>query len=117
MYELGYVGSMIPNGLSHRRDVVLARDGKEVKGAYQKNDNQEPTVSKDKEKKWGRNCKALLPPPAQEVDISFLVVGVSCSPLTGINTNDSSVGPSISMSSMRMQPLEMILWHETQTIT
>jgi hypothetical protein len=29
----------------------------------------------------------------------LLVGGVSCSPLTGINANDSSIGPSIGMSS------------------
>jgi hypothetical protein len=34
--------------------VGVARDGKEVKEAYQKKDNQEQTVSKDKEKKRGR---------------------------------------------------------------
>jgi hypothetical protein len=64
-----------------------------------RNDNQELTVSKDKEKERGRKTKTLPPIPAQEVDI-FLVVGsVSCSPLTGINANDSSIGPSIGMNS------------------
>jgi hypothetical protein len=57
----------------------------------QKKDNQESTASKDKEKKRGRKCKMLPPPPAQEVDVPLLVGGVSCSPLTGINANDSSV--------------------------
>jgi hypothetical protein len=42
----------------------------------------------------------MLPPiPAQEVDIPLVVGGVSCSPLTGINANDSFIGPSIGMSS------------------
>ncbi len=77
----------------------FARDGKEVKGAYQKKDNQEQTVSKDKEKKRGRKSKMLSPTPAQEVDIPLVIGGVSCSPLSGINANDSSIGPSIVMSS------------------
>ncbi len=42
----------------------------------------------------------MLPPiPAQEVDIPLVVGGVSCSPVTGINANDSSKEPSIGMSS------------------
>ncbi len=89
---------MIYNGPSHRRDAVLARGGKEGK-ELKKKDNQEPTVSKDKEKKRGRKCKMLPPPLAQEVDVPLVVGGVSCSILTGINANDSSVGPSIGMSS------------------
>jgi hypothetical protein len=64
-----------------------------------KKDNQEQTVSKDKEKKRGRKSKTLPPIPAQEVDIPLVVGGVSCSPLTGINANDSSIGPSIGMNS------------------
>ncbi len=56
-------------------------------------------MSKDKEKKRGRKTKTLPPIPAQEVDIPFVVGIVSCSPLTGINGNDSSIGPSIGMSS------------------
>jgi hypothetical protein len=57
-------------------------------------------VSKDKEKKRGRKSKTLPPIPAQEVDIFLVVGGASCSPLTGgINANDSSIGPSIGMSS------------------
>ncbi len=79
--------------------MVLARGGKEGKGAYSKKNNQEPTVLKDKEKKRGRKHKTLPPPPAQEVDVHLLVGSVSCSPLTGININDSSVEPSIGMSS------------------
>ncbi len=54
---------------------------------------------KDKEKKRGRKRKMLPPSPAKEVDDPLLVGGVSCSPLTGINANDSSVGPFIGMSS------------------
>ncbi len=56
-------------------------------------------MSKDKEKKRGRKSKTLPPIPAQEVDIPLVVGGVSCSPLTGINANDSSIGPSIGMNS------------------
>ncbi len=55
-------------------------------------------MSKDKEKKRGRN-KTLPPISAKEVDIPLVIGGVSCSPLTGINANDSSIGPSIGMSS------------------
>ncbi len=64
-----------------------------------KKDNQELTVLKEKEKKRGRKGITLPPPPAQEVDVPLLVGGVSCSPLTGINANDGSVGSSIGMSS------------------
>jgi hypothetical protein len=64
-----------------------------------KKNNQEQTVSKDKEKKRGRKSKTLPPIPAREVDIPLVVGGVSCSPLTGVNANDSSIGPSIGMSS------------------
>ncbi len=56
-------------------------------------------MSKDKEKKRGRKTNTLPPTPAQEVDIPLVVGGDSCSPLTGINANDSSIGPSIGMSS------------------
>jgi hypothetical protein len=43
---------VIHNGLSRRRDAVVARDGKEVKrGLSNKKGNQEQTVFKDKEKK------------------------------------------------------------------
>jgi hypothetical protein len=57
-------------------------------------------VSKDKEKKRGRKSKTLPPIPAQEVDILLVVGSASCSPLTGgVNANDSSMGPSIGMSS------------------
>jgi hypothetical protein len=79
------VSSVIHTGLSHRRDVVIARDGKEGKGTHTKRDNQKPTASNDKEKKKGRKCKMLPPPPAKEVDVPLLVGGVSCSLLTGIN--------------------------------
>jgi hypothetical protein len=56
-------------------------------------------VSKDKEKKRGRKTKMLPPIPALEVAIPLVVGVVSCSPLTGINANDSSIGQSIGMSS------------------
>ncbi len=80
-----------------------------------KRDNQEQTVSKDKEKKRGRKNKMLPPIPALEVDIPLEVDGTSCSPLTGgINANNSSIGPSIVMSSYGMQLLETILCQETQ---
>jgi hypothetical protein len=69
------MSSVIHNGLSHRRDVVVSRDGKEGKGACPKKDNQEPTVLKDKEKKRGKTCKMLPPPPAQEVNAPLLVGG------------------------------------------
>jgi hypothetical protein len=55
-------------------------------------------VSKDKEKKMGRKTKTPTI-PAQDVDIPLVVGGVSCSPLTGINVYDRSIGPSIGMSS------------------
>jgi hypothetical protein len=65
-----------------------------------KKDKQEQTVSKDNEKKKGRKSKMLPTAPAQEVDIPLVVGGASCSPLTrGINANDSSIRPSIGMSS------------------
>jgi hypothetical protein len=57
-------------------------------------------VSKDNKKRRGRKSKMLPTAPAQEVDIPLVVGGASCSPLTrGINANDSSIGPSIGMSS------------------
>jgi hypothetical protein len=56
-------------------------------------------VSTDKEKKRGRKSEMLPPLPAQEVDVPLVVGSVSCSPLTGINANDSSIEPSIGMSS------------------
>ena len=42
-----------------------------------KKDNQEQTVSKDKEKKRGRKSKTLPTTPAQEVDIPLVVGGAS----------------------------------------
>ena len=57
-------------------------------------------MSKDNEKKRGRKNKTLPNAPAHEVDIPLVVGSASCSPLTGgINANDSSIGPSIGMSS------------------
>ncbi len=65
-----------------------------------KKDKQEQTVSKDNKKKRGRKSKTLPTAPAQEVDIPLVVGSASCSLLTGgINANDSSIGPSIGMSS------------------
>ncbi len=71
-----------------------------------KNVNQEQSVSNNKAKKRGRKSKTLPPIPAHEVEISLevgvaLVLGsATCSPLTGgVNANDSSIGPSIVMSS------------------
>jgi hypothetical protein len=54
---------------------------------------------KDKENKRDWKCKTLPPPLAEEVDVPLLVGGVSYSPLTRINANDGSIGPSIGMSS------------------
>ncbi len=57
-------------------------------------------MSKDNEKKKGRKSKMVPTAPAQEVDIPLVVGSASCSPLTGgINANDSSIWPSIGMSS------------------
>ncbi len=57
-------------------------------------------MSTDKEKKRGRKSKTLPTIPAQEVDIPLVVGSASCSPLTGgINANDSSIEPSIGLSS------------------
>ena len=63
-------------------------------------------MSNNKAKKRGRKSKLLTPIPAQEVDIplevggALVVGGATCSPLTGgVNANDSSIGPSIGMSS------------------
>ncbi len=57
-------------------------------------------MSKDKEKRRGGKSKTLPPIPAWEVDIPLVIGGVPCSPLTGgFNANDSSIGPSIGMSS------------------
>ena len=65
-----------------------------------KKDTTEKTVSNDKGKKRDRKSKTLPTAPAQEVDIPLVVGSASCSPLTGgINANDSSIGPSIGMSS------------------
>jgi hypothetical protein len=70
------------------------------KSLSNKKENQEQTVSKDKEKKRDRTSKTLPTIPAQEVDIPLVVGGASCSQLTGgINVNDSSIGPSIGISS------------------
>ncbi len=63
-------------------------------------EKQEQTVSKDNEKKSSRKSKTLPTAPAQEGNIPLVVGGASCSPSTGeINANDSSIGPSIGMSS------------------
>jgi hypothetical protein len=71
-----------------------------------KKDNQEQIVSKDNKKKRGRKSKTLPPTPAQEIDIPLVEGGASCSTLTGINTNESSIGPSISMSSYKDATIE-----------
>ncbi len=84
----------------------LARDGKEVKGAYQIKDNKGKTVSNNKGKKRGRKSKLLTPIPGQDVDIPLVVGGAlvvgeaTFGPLTGgVNANDSSLGPYNGMSS------------------
>ncbi len=73
-------------------------------------------MSKDKDKERGRKSKTLPTIPAQEVDIPLVVVGASCSSLTGgINPNASSIGPSIGMSSYDDATIvETIPCHETQ---
>jgi hypothetical protein len=92
---------VIHNDLSHRRDVVVARDGKEVKGAYIiKRTIRNKLCLRTTRGKGVQKRKTLPTIPAQEVDILLVVDGASCSPLTGgINPNDSSIGPSIGMSS------------------
>jgi hypothetical protein len=69
-------------------------------------DYEGTTVPNNKGKKRGRDRKLLTPIPGQDVDISLVVGGalvvgeVTFSPLTGgVNANDSSLGPSIGMSS------------------
>ncbi len=87
--------------------MVLARDRKEVKGAYRlKRTQRKKSVSKDKGKKRGRKCKLLTHIPGQDVDIPLVVGGAlvvgdtTFSPLTGgLNANKSSIGPSIGMNS------------------
>ncbi len=71
-----------------------------------KKDNKGTTVPNDKGKKRGRKRKSLTPIPGQDVDIPLVVGGAlvvgeaTFSPLTGgVNANDSSLGPSIGMSS------------------
>jgi hypothetical protein len=71
------------------------------KELIKKKDNQEPIVLKDKEKKRVKKRKTLPPPPVHEVDVPLLLGSVSCSQLTGINANDSSIGPSIGMISYK----------------
>jgi hypothetical protein len=63
-------------------------------------------VPNDKGKKRGRKKKMLTPIPGQDVDIplvvggAFIVGEATFSPLTGgVNANDSSLGPSIGISS------------------
>ncbi len=71
-----------------------------------KKDKKEKTVSNNKGKKRDRKSKSLTPIPGQDVDIPLVVGGAlvegeaTFSPLTrGLNANDSSLGPSIGMSS------------------
>jgi hypothetical protein len=103
---LGSVSSVIHNSLHPRGGVKLARDGKEVKGANEKKDNKGTMVPNNKGKKRGRKRKSLTPIPSQDVDIPLVVGGAlvvgeaTVSPLTGgVNGNNSSLGPSIGMSS------------------
>jgi hypothetical protein len=91
---------VIHNDLSRRRVVVVARDGKEVKGAYVISRTSRNKLCLKTKRGKGIGKKTLHTPPGQEVDIPLVVGGASCSPLTGgINANDSSIGPSIGMSS------------------
>jgi hypothetical protein len=101
------VSFVIHSGLHHRRDVEVARDRKEVKGAHRLQRTQrKKTVSNDKGKKKGRKSKLLTPIPCQDVNIPLVIGGAlvvgdtTFSPLTGgINANKSSTGPSIGMNS------------------
>ncbi len=103
----GYVRSVIHNGLHRRRGVELARYGNEVKDAYQiKRTIREKLCLTPRERKRGRKSKFLTPIPGQDVDIPLVVGGAlvvgeaTFSPLTGgVNVNDSSLGPSIGISS------------------
>ncbi len=68
----------------------VARDGKEVKGAYRlRRTQRKKTVSNNKGKKRGRKSKLLTPIPCQDVNISLVVGGAlvvedtTFSPLTG----------------------------------
>jgi hypothetical protein len=79
-------------------------------------------VSNDKAKKRGKKSKTLPPIPAQDVDIplevggALVLGGATCSPLTGgVNvTNDSSIVPSIGMSSYDDATIGTIPCHKTQ---
>ncbi len=71
-----------------------------------KKDNKGTTVPNNKGKKRGRKRKSLTPIPGQDVDIPLVVGGAlvvgeaTFSPSTGgVNANNSSLGPSIGMSS------------------
>jgi hypothetical protein len=71
-----------------------------------KKNNKEQTVSNNKGKKRGGKSNLLTPIPGQDVDIplevgrALVVGGATFSPLTGgVNANNSSIGPSIGMSS------------------
>ncbi len=68
--------------------------------------NKGTTVPNDKGKKRGRKMKSLTLIPGQDVEIPLVVGGAlvvgeaTFSPLTGgVNANNSSLGPSIGMSS------------------
>ncbi len=84
----------------------VARDGKEVKGAYPLKGHKGKNLSNNKGKKRGRKSKFLTPIPCQDVNIPLVVGGAlevgdtTFSPLTGgLNANESSTGPSIGMNS------------------
>ncbi len=71
-----------------------------------KKDNKGTTVPNNKGKKRGTKRKLLTPIPNQDVDIPLVVARAlvvweaTFSPLTGgVNANNSSLGPSIGMSS------------------
>ncbi len=97
---------VIHSGLHRRRDVEVARDGKEVRGAHQLQRTQRKKLCLTTREKRGRKSKLLTPIPGQDVNIPFVVGGAlvvedtTFSLLTGgLNANKSSTGPSIGMNS------------------
>ena len=103
MKIIGFVKSVIVLGLHCRQDVVLAKDGKEVKGPleHRQKANQRKTLCQRRREKRGRKSKLLTPIPGQDVDVPLVVGGAlvvgdtTLSPLTGgLNANKSSLGQS-----------------------
>ncbi len=98
---------MIHNGLHLQKRCGFCKRWKGGKRSLSnERDNKGTTVPNDKGKKRGRKRKPQTPIPGQDVDIPLVVGGAlvvgeaTFSPLTGgVNANDSSIGPSIGMSS------------------